>query len=308
MQTPSPLKRGDKIAIVSPASAVKPEFINSAAEVIRNHGFEPVIFPHAKGKTVDGYSGTLEERSDDLTRALSDPEIRAVLCARGGYGTVHLLPDLKPKLLTADPKWIIGFSDISALHALSVCCGVKSVHSPMAKDLGTPSGERLFDILTGGVQPRYKFERTDKLLPANRDGVGRGMLLGGNMAVLGGLCGTTADIFAKAQNQDTILFIEDVAEPVYKVERILYQIYLAGGFNNVTGLIVGHFTDYEHPADERPMERMIESFLERHDLDSFPVVYGFPVGHVADNFPLVEGERVTLIVEGDKVMIYHIAD
>lgn len=308
MQTPPALKKGDKVAIVAPASAVKAEYIESAAEAIRRRGYEPVVFPHAGGRIAGNYSGTIEERSEDLTAALADPAVRAVLCARGGYGTVHLLPDLKPKLITADPKWIVGFSDISALHALALSCGVKSLHGPMAKDLDSECGNLVFAAMESGAQPRYKIERGDDAMPANRDGVGRGMLLGGNMAVLGALCGTPLDIYAMAQEQDTILFIEDIAEPVYKVERMLYQIYLAGGFNTVTGLIVGRFTEYEHAEGEHPMERMIADFLERHDLTDFPVVYGFPLGHIADNHPLMEGERITLIVEGGKTTLYHIAD
>ena len=137
---PQPLKPGDKVAILSPASYIDPARVAGAAAVLQQWGFTPVVSAHCNGRN-GTYSGSIEERRDDLLHALSDPGIRAILCSRGGYGTVHLLPWLDSELLRRDPKWIIGFSDISALHAAMVSAGVASLHSSMTKLLAERGGD-----------------------------------------------------------------------------------------------------------------------------------------------------------------------
>lgn len=284
---PAPLRPGDKVAIVTPAGPIDGKIINAAADLLRSRGYEPVIYPHAYGR-LGYYSGTADERYADLSAALTDPSIKAVLCSRGGYGAVHLLERLNTLPLRDNPKWLIGFSDISALHALLSAHGIASIHGPMAKGISeNPNGEdtrALFDILEGKM-PSYTFA------PAtyNQCGTATGRLVGGNVAVLAGLLDTPYDIF----DRGTIIFLEDVSEPIYKIERILYQLQLAGILDRAAGILIGEFTDYKPDSVHPSMEEMIHSILSRYDI---PVAYNVPFGHGTRITPFVEGATVTLTV------------
>ncbi len=284
---PAALKPGDRIAVVSPAGPIDSAIVDSAAAVLRDLGYEPVIYPHAFGR--NGYfSGTHDERYADLEAAFTDTTIRAILCSRGGYGVVHNLERLAELPLRDDPKWVIGFSDISALHALMASNNIASIHASMAKQIKLgPEDEdnaALFNILTGGM-PSYQFAPN----PYNRQGEATGKLLGGNLAVIADLINTPFDII----HPGTILFIEDVSEPVYKIERILYQLKLSGILPQLKGLIIGQFTEYKPDAVHETMEAMIHELVKDYD---YPVAFGVPVGHVDHNVPLVESSQATLSV------------
>lgn len=298
---PERLKAGDKIAIISPASAVRPEFIDKAVSFIKKTGFEPVTMPWAKGPADGNFAASLEKRLDDFIAAWNMPDVKAVLCSRGGYGAVHLIPRIPDNLLRDNPRWLIGFSDISALHALSLKQGVASVHGPMARhyDSMNSSVAGVIGILTSGVMPECRAqvpEGTGCSWPENQPGEAEGILMGGNLAVLDGLSATDYDIFERSAAENVILFIEDIAEPVYKIERILYRLYLQGVFTRLKGIAVGRFTEYNPDPKHGCMERMIDNFLREHGLDSLPVGYGFPFGHIEENMPLVEGATVRLSV------------
>lgn len=289
MIIPQPLHSGDTIAIVSPSSKILPEYIDGAIARLESWGYRTVIGAHAYGNH-GNFAGTPEERLYDLRMALHDPEVKAILCARGGYGAVHLIDDITPQEIRDNAKWIIGFSDISALHAAWVNAGVASLHAPMCKHLTLEPDSQastcyLRDILSG-TMPQYQVEAH----PFNRNGVAHARVVGGNMAVLCGLLRTPYDIF----QENTILFIEDVGERTYKVERMLYNLELAGVLPRLAGLIVGQFTDYkEDPGMCATMYEMIAARVARYN---YPVAFGFPVGHVTDNHPIIEGAEATLSV------------
>lgn len=287
MLYPAPLKKGDRIAICSPAGPVEPENVEGASAVLSAEGWEVLVMPHALGKNGQ-YSGTDDERFDDLRQALLDPGIRAVICSRGGYGVVHLMDRLEELPLSADPKWVVGFSDISALHAMLQYKGVASIHGSMTSHIKLgPEDEdnaALFSILRG-ERPAYSF-------PAHaydRPGIASGTLLGGNLAVLAELINTPYDLL----RPDSILFIEDVSEPIYKIERIMYQLRLSGVLGKLRGMVVGQFTDYKPNENYDDMETMLRDMLAPY---SYPVAFGAPVGHVSHNIPLIEGAKVTLKV------------
>lgn len=294
---PRPLKPGDTIAICSPAGPIDANKVNEAADVLRAHGWNVVIMPHALGRH-GNYSGTDDERFEDLKAALLDPKVRAIICSRGGYGVVHILDRLNALDLTADPKWVVGFSDISAMHALMHSMGIASVHASMADHIrlgaDDPDNARLFDILEGKREP-YAFDSN----PLDRPGVGRGRLLGGNVAVLADLIKTRYDMMLPG----AVLFIEDVAEPIYKIERILYQLKLGGILGSLNGLIVGQFTDYKPDNSYERMEDMISDMVAQY---TYPVAFGVPVGHVDHNVPMIENAEVTLKVTttGQNFLIY----
>lgn len=292
---PSPLKQGDKIAILAPAGPIKPAPVDSAAKVLKDLGYEPVIYPHTFGE-FGHFSGTHDERFLDLAAAFTDPEIRAILCARGGYGVVHNLDKLSALPLTADPKWVIGFSDISALHALMASKDIASIHSSMAKQvaLGPDNADNaeLFAILKGEF-PSYTFEPNEY----NHTGHAEGKLLGGNLAVIADLISTPFDIIQPG----TILFIEDVSEPIYKIERILYQLRLSEVLPKLKGLIIGQFTEYR-PDDNHPsMEAMIAEALA--DYPYLPVAFNIPIGHVDHNVPVIESSQAVLDITPDSVTL-----
>lgn len=306
MLLPDRLKIGDKIAIISPASVVKAEYIDSAAEFIVSNAYEPVIMPHAKGPADGSYAASMENRLFDLLAAWMKPDIKAVLCARGGYGAVHLLPFIPGELLRENPRWLIGFSDISALHAISLSQGVASIHGTMARHWNnfSPEADEIIRILETGRMPEYAFERqADDGLPQNYEGEAEGMLIGGNMAVLNGLAATSFDLFAFAMKQDCILFIEDIAEPIYKIERILYRLYMQGVLGKIKGLLVGAFTETSSDRNFNSTQQMIEQFLIGKGLTKIPVAFGVPVGHIEGNMPLIEGVRIKLSVTPDKTII-----
>lgn len=286
---PSPLRPGDKIAVISPSGPADTTAVDSAMLVLRELGFNPVCYPHALGRN-GHFSGTHDERLADLKAAFTDPEVRAILCSRGGYGAVHSLDALKKLPLRDDPKWVIGFSDISALHALMHSEGIASIHASMTKHIALgpddPDNAALLGILAGNF-PTYTFPSS----PYNHLGKAEGVLVGGNLAVLQALIATDMDIFRR---DDIILFIEDVAEPIYKIERQLYQLRLMGVLDRIRGLIVGQFTEYDSDDNHETMEEMIAEALAPYP--SLPVAFDVPVGHVDHNIPLVEGSHAILTI------------
>lgn len=294
---PAALQKGDTIAIVSPASIIDPTLVERASATLSLLGYRVKVMPHALGAK-GSYSGSIEERLEDITTALLDREVRAILCSRGGYGCVHLLESLSKLDLNADPKWIIGFSDVSALHALMASRGIVSIHGSMAKALAlyphtTPYNAMLLDML-GGRCPALEF----KGHKYNRPGQATGKLLGGNLAVLQALISTPYDVF-----NDAILFVEDVAEPIYKIERILYQLRLAGRLDKLKGLIIGQFTLYDADKNFNDIYDMINEALAGIDI---PVAFDAPIGHVRDNMPLLHGATATLSTDNNASTIsYH---
>jgi muramoyltetrapeptide carboxypeptidase len=285
---PQPLRAGDLIAIVSPASKIDAALIDGASNVLQRRGFRVVVMPHAKG--VEGsYSGTPQQRYSDLKEALLNADVKAIVCSRGGYGAVHLLERLNELPNEAFNKWLVGFSDVTALHGLWRRKGVASLHGAMTKYLARDTDfeffERELGMLQGHCEKAYSFNAH----PYNRVGECRGTVVGGNLAVLGGLIGTP---FCNIANGD-ILFMEDIAEPIYKVERILWQLRLAGVFRRVAGVMVGQFTDYRPSADFESMELMMQKFFADYH---FPVAFNLPCGHIEANHPLLLNRTASLSV------------
>lgn len=295
---PQPLKKGDKIVFCSPAGTIKPEKVYAAADVLRAQGWDVEIMPNALGQH-GSYSGTDNQRYDDLSKALLDPEVKAIICSRGGYGVVHILERLSQLDLRNNPKWLVGFSDISALHALMASKGIASIHGSMASHIALgeedPDNAEFFAMLRG-ARPAYTFDAHNY----DRPGIATGQLLGGNLAVLAELISTPYDIIKPG----TILFIEDIAEPIYKIERILYQLQMSGVLAKLGGLIVGQFTDYKPDDNYDDMYDMIRDMTSAY---SYPIAFNAPIGHVDHNIPLIESANVTLKVgsAGRNSLIFH---
>lgn len=305
---PASLKKGDKIALLSPSSAVKEEYVYGAMDKIMERGYEPVLMPNALGHVSGSFASTRDERLIDLLDALKDPEIKAILCTRGGYGASQLLMNFDPEIISKNPKWLIGFSDISALHAMWCVFGVASIHGPMAKHLATkPSDDEctrsLFEMLENGGRFDYTFPSHKY----NREGIATGELRGGNLIVLNDLASTPFDILDVDEDfngNGIILFIEDIGEAIYKVNRMLWRMELSDTISRLKGIIFGQFTDYHPDKNFKSMEDMMKDFIQTtlHDY-SIPVVYDFPVGHIENNYPLTEGAMVELSVTKESVRL-----
>lgn len=318
---PPVLKPGDKIAILSPASIVNPDYIDGAADFFRQQGFEPVIMPHAKGPAHGSYAADDSSRLADLEEAYRDSAIKAILCARGGYGCNHLINRLSPALIAENPKWLIGFSDVSALHALILHAprmaskslptyqnssvitknSIVSLHAPMAKHLASLPADHycthaLMDILTHGLPKKYVVKRHR----LNRNGEAEGILVGGNLAVINGLADTPFDPLAYPGPK--ILFIEDISEQIYAVERMLIRICLSGRLKEITGFVCGHFTEYRPDRNYPDMESMIAGTLSSYGYNG-PLALGFPAGHTDDNMPLPLGCQTSLKVTDDSTVL-----
>lgn len=301
---PAPLRPGRTVAFVSPASAVKAEFVEGTKMRLEKRGFKVKVMPHAVGDPCGSYSASEEERLRDLTEAWRDPEVGAVICTRGGYGCVHLLDSLGDDMLRSRPKWLVGFSDVSALHARLLAAGVSSVHGSMARYIADPEGgEGVLDALLG-ILCAYRPEMDYRFAPDplnGKPGTARGELRGGNLAVLSHLIGTPYDIFA---GDGHILFIEDVSEAIYATERMLWQLRLTGALDRAKGLIVGRFTDTKADRNFPDTATMIHHRLKEWGvLDRIPVAFGAPVGHIPANVPLIQGAQVELAVGDNDITL-----
>jgi muramoyltetrapeptide carboxypeptidase len=294
---PAPLKEGDKIAICSPAGPIAEENVTGAVEVLKQQGWEPVVMPHTLGQ-YGNYSGTDAERLGDLRDAFADKDVRAIICSRGGYGVVHIMEQLAKLPIENDPKWVVGFSDISALHAVMQYKGIASIHGSMTSHIKLGADDEdnasLFAILRG-EHPAYTFPSHEY----DKQGIAGGKLVGGNLAVIAELINTPFDII----KEDTILFIEDVSEPIYKIERILYQLRLSGVLQKLRGLVIGQFTEYKPDNSYENMEDMLRDMTSDCN---YPIAFNAPVGHVFHNIPLIEGAKVTLKVSpsGNNSLIF----
>ena len=298
---PAFLNPGDKVALISPSYHTQMENVDKAAEILREWGFEPVVGAHV-GKIHKGhYAGTAQERLADLEWALKDPEIKAILCNRGGYGTVHLVNRLPEEEIGAHPKWLIGFSDITTLHAMETRAGVISIHGTMSSLLAKAEGKDLTstlvrDILKGTI-PVYEVPAH----PLNRPGHGTGTLVGGNLCSFTPILGTKADA---TLGEDIILFIEEVEENMSHIDRLINTLILNGVLERCRGIVLGEFTDCTANLDFGSVEEMICSYLEGYDI---PVLCGFPAGHGDVNLPLLMGAPVTLdVTDAGATLVFNV--
>lgn len=299
---PPYLHEGDKIVILSPSGKIDKSFLKGAVKRLTSWGLHPILARHA-GSSNGVYAGTVSQRLEDLQAAMDDPDARAILCSRGGYGAVHLVDKLDFSRFRESPKWLIGFSDITVLHNLWQKEGFVSLHAPMARHLTVEPEDdfctqALRDILTGtAVTPEGNFSYTCDTHKLNRHGTAEGILRGGNFAVFNGLRGTPYDIPADG----TVLFIEDVGERPHAVERMMYNLKLGGVLERLSGLVIGQFTEYEEKKQlGKELYGALADLVKEYD---YPVCFNFPVGHVTMNLPLVSGAPVRLDVGKKEVRL-----
>lgn len=288
MITPKYLKSNDKIAIAAPAGKINEAVVNIAKEKLESWGLQVVL-----GKNVFNqhfqYAGKDEERLSDFQKALDDDNIKAILSARGGYGLIRIIDRLDFSRFKINPKWIIGFSDITILHSfIHTNFGIETLHAPMAAGLvDEASAESLKKVLFG-EQLSYEFETS----PFSTKGKSSGEIVGGNLAILCSLLGSNSDIETKGK----ILFIEDIGEYLYRLDRMMWILKRAGKLEQLAGLVVGDFNDMkdnESPFGKTAYE-IIADAVKEYD---YPVCYGFPAGHKEKNKTLILGRQANLSIE-----------
>ena len=291
-ERPDYLKAGDKVALISPSYFTPMENVEKTADVLRGWGLVPVIGPNVGKKTDGQYAGTIEERVSDIRWALSDPSIKAIICNRGGYGTIQYIDQLTLAELKAAPKWIVGFSDITTLHGLLARAGVMSIHGTMSSFLakgGTdPTSTLMRDLLMGRV-PRYEVPAH----PQNITGSASGTLVGGNLCTFVPNLGSQADA---TKGKDLILFVEEVGESMHNIDRQMRVLQMNGVLDRCKGIVLGEFTSCGSEFTYESVEAMLHELLKAYNI---PVMCGFPGGHGDVNLPLVMGAKVTLDVRAD---------
>lgn len=289
MFLPPFLRPGDEVRLVSPSGAVDPALVDAARQRLAAWGYKPVEGRYARS-AYGRFAGTDDERTADLQAAMDNPHVRCILCTRGGYGLMRIMDRLDFRALCRQPKWVVGFSDITALHAALSRQGVVSVHGGMARALAelppdAPSVALLRDVLAGKL-PAYT-------LPphaGNRPGMAEGLLVGGNLSLLAALQGTPYE----PPYAGNILFVEEVGESPYRIDRLLRTLRLGGVFRRLAGLVVGSFTGADpDPLMPGTLEQQIRDAV---DNPSLPVCFGFPAGHGDDNRPLSLGHPARLDV------------
>ena len=293
---PAALKAGDTIAVVSPSSTPDSMTVVKGCQTLREWGFVPVVGPHALSNW-HGFAGTADERTADMLWALRDSTVKAILCSRGGDGAVQVLQRIALNEFYNHPKWVMGFSDATALHSAEVAAGVMSIHCSMCDGISL-RGER--DSVNAVLRRLMQGELPDYQVPAhpfNQRGEAEGILVGGNLSVLCGLAGSDYD-FLNRVDEGLILFIEDTGEGLSKVDRMLHQIEIRGILSKLKGVVVGHFSKYKSPENGfADMYDMLHEYLQHYGI---PVCYDFPVGHHSGlNYPMVEGCRARFKV-GDE--------
>ncbi|MCR5498274.1 MAG: LD-carboxypeptidase [Paludibacteraceae bacterium] len=292
---PRYLKKGDKIAIVAPAGAVDPALIDGACARLHKWGFVAQVGFTAKGNC-GRFSASDEDRLLDLQLAMDDPAVSAILCARGGYGCMRIVDKLDFTKFAQSPKWLIGFSDVTALHASFHQHGYASLHGVMAKAISSnsKSATALRDLLKG-----KHVECAVEASPLNRLGEVHAPVFGGNLSLLYALRGTPYDVDMRGK----ILFIEDLSERLYHIDRMMNNLRLGGVLKDLAGLVVGCFSDIPEDPTLVSAEKVIREAVAGYD---YPVLFGVPVGHEGYNCPILEGAEYKLSVtkEGGSWSLY----
>lgn len=290
MITPPFLKPGDKIGIVAPGRKISVEEVSAASAIMQAWGVNVICSPNLFSKAHGYLAGSDHERISDIQQFVNDPDIKAIICARGGYGTTRILDDIDLSPLLKNPKWIVGFSDITALHLQLSKLGISSIHGTMPIFFPRPdsisSVEGLWNTLKGD-KPGI-IASPDKM---NQYGEATGQVIGGNLSLIVDAIGTSND----PDTSGKILVLEEIDEYTYKIDRMLMHLKRSGKLDNVAGLVIGHMTDIKEP--ELPFGQTIKDIIgEKTSGQQYPVAFNFPVGHENPNLAWVHGSVMTLNV------------
>ncbi|MBT6965474.1 MAG: LD-carboxypeptidase [Flavobacteriales bacterium] len=292
---PEKLKIGDKIGIISPARKITLNELDPAIKTIES--WELKVELGSNLFEVDNqFSGTIEQRSTDLQTMIDDDSIKAILCARGGYGTVQIIDNIDFSKLKNNPKWIVGYSDVTVLHSHLNKLGIASLHATMPINFKTNAKESLASLKNG------LFGNENNILcgphPFNKFGKVEAEVVGGNLSILYSLLGSNSDV----DTDGKILFIEDLDEYLYHIDRMMMNLKRNGKFTKLKGLVVGSMSDMNDNTIPfgKTAEEIILEYIKEFD---FPVCFNFPAGHLDDNRTLVFGKECILEINENGVIL-----
>lgn len=294
--TPKYLQKNDKVAIICMAGKTTLQTIETAVDILERWSLQVIV-----GETVGSFDGVFggsdNLRKKDFQKYLDDPEIKAIFSARGGYGSTRILDEIVWRKFKKNPKWIVGFSDITAVITQINNIGIEAIHGPMPKLFGNKGAEKSVDYLKKimfGKPIEYNI-KPDK---NNKIGKVKAEIVGGNLCMLAHSIGSKSAI----NTENRILFIEDVSEYYYNIDRMLLQLKRAGKFENLKGIIVGNFTDCKD--NDNPFDKSIEEIvLDQTKGYDFPIAFGFPAGHENENWPFISGRETEFIVNEKEVIL-----
>lgn len=298
MKTPPYLIAGDCIGIVSTARKITTEELDPFLKLLESWGLNYVL-----GKSInasaDQFAGDMSLRAQDFQHMLDDQTIKAIWCARGGYGTVQIIDQLDFSDFVKNPKWIIGYSDITVLHSHVHKFEIETLHANMAMEIDSKSEATRSSIKTALFGNPYAILYTSKKSSYNRNGSAMGELIGGNLSVLFSLIGSSSGL----KTDGKILFIEDLDEMLYHIDRMMQNIKRNGLLDNIDALIVGGMSDMKDNTIPfgKTAEKIIFDLVKNYN---FPVYFDFPAGHIQDNRALILGREVTLKVVDDTIGTY----
>lgn len=298
MNRPPYLKVGDQVGLVSPAGRIGMDEIKFAVKMMQSWGLEPVFGAHLFAQNQQ-FAGTDQQRATDFQNFLDNPEIKAIISTRGGYGSVRIIDKLQFDRFLRFPKWLVGYSDFTVFHShLNAQLRIESLHAIMPLNFpadGKPNAatESIRKALFGKMDAHVF--KPGKVM---RSGIAKGELIGGNLSVLYSLMGSASEM----KFDGKILFIEDLDEYLYHIDRMMMNLKRAGKLKNLAGLIVGGMTDMK---DNRvPFGKTAEEIIEEHIKEyKFPVAFGFPAGHQSDNRALILGRKVILKVDTEESVL-----
>ena len=299
IKIPPYLQKGDTIGLLCPAGYMSLDKVQTCVNTLQDWGYKTILGKTIGSDSENYFSGTDEQRLAEFQEMLDDDSIQAILCARGGYGMGRIIEKINFKRFKKQPKWIIGYSDITILHShLYSNYRISSMHAPMAAAFNDEGFKNEYvgslRLALEGKKARYSATPHDY----NRKGEGIGELVGGNLALLAHAVGTSSDIKTKGR----ILFIEDIGEYLYNVDRMFYQLKRSGKLDRLAGLVIGRFTDMKDTDRPfgMPVYDIIWELIKEYD---YPVCFEFPVSHSNENYALKVGVEYKLKVSKNKVML-----
>lgn len=296
MITPPYLQKGETIAIVSTARKISKEELQPALNLLESWGFKTVL-----GKTIgmeeNQFAGSDELRAADFQKMLDDPNIKAIWCARGGYGTVRIIDKLDFSAFKKNPKWIVGYSDITVLHSHIHNFGIETLHAQMCLEIENKTIETAESIqnILFGKDCNIQIQRTDSFASPV---IVRGELIGGNLSVLYSLCGSASEM----KTDGKILFIEDLDEMLYHIDRMMMNLKRSGYLKNLKALIIGGMTEMKDNKVYfgKTAEEIIFDLVKEYN---YPVISNFPAGHIKDNRALIFGREIKIDIQQSQVKI-----
>lgn len=296
-RTPELLKAGDRVAIVATARKISSAELQPAIRLLESWGLE-VMLPKNIYAESNQFAGSDAERASDLQWALDREDVKAVFCARGGYGTVRIVDMVDYTHLTEKPKWIVGYSDVTVLHShLHTLLGMPTLHATMPLNIPTDAVDKAYPSTESLKRALFEGEvcYNTKKHKLNREGEADGLVVGGNLSILYSLCGSTSDI----ETEGKILFIEDLDEYLYHIDRMMQNLKRTGKLQSLKGLVVGGMTDMHDnsiPFGKNAEEIVMEAVAEYN----YPVCFNAPFGHIGtENKALILGERLHMKSQTD---------